>query len=194
MATSLTPTSRYTVDDVAAFPDDGKLRELVDGKIVEWDVPSWQHGLLETELAAILRSYVRHHHLGLVACGEVMTRILSSNRDARGSDIEFRRRGSIPTEDTAAAATLTAPDFVIEVISPSDRGDMMADKIRDWLRAGVRLLWYVDPATGDTTVYQGDRVTQVPAQETLDGGDVVPGFRLCLRDVLDELKEVLAEC
>jgi hypothetical protein len=86
----------------------------------------------------------------------------------------------------------TAPgrsDFVIEVISPSDRPNMMADKIRDWLRAGVQLLWYVDPETGDATVYQGDRVTQVPAEETLDGIDIVPGFRIRLRDVLNELDE-----
>jgi Uma2 family endonuclease len=66
---------------------------------------------------------------------------------------------------------------------------MMADKIRDWLRAGVQLLWYVDPETGDAAVYQGDRVTQVPAEETLDGGDIVPGFRIRLRDVLNELDE-----
>jgi hypothetical protein len=86
----------------------------------------------------------------------------------------------------------TAPgrsDFVIEVISPSDRPDMMAAKIRDWLRAGVQLLWYVDPETGDATVYRGDRVTQVPAEETLDGIDIVPGFRIRLRDVLNELDE-----
>jgi hypothetical protein len=79
-------------------------------------------------------------------------------------------------------------DFANEVISPSDR----ADKIRDWLRGGVQLLWYVDPETGDTTVYQGDRVTQAPAEETMDGGDVVPGFRVRLRDVLDELHAELA--
>jgi hypothetical protein len=76
VATSLAPTRRYTVNDLADFPDDGKLRELVDGRLVEWDVPSWRHGLLETELAAILRGYVRQHHLGLVASGEVMSRIL----------------------------------------------------------------------------------------------------------------------
>jgi Uma2 family endonuclease len=78
-------------------------------------------------LAAILRGYVRQHRLGLVASGEVMSRILGSNRDARGSDIEFRRRGNIPKDDAAAPATSTVPDFVIEVISPSDRPDMMAD-------------------------------------------------------------------
>jgi hypothetical protein len=86
----------------------------------------------------------------------------------------------------------TAPgrsDFVIEVISPSDRPNMMADKIRDWLRAGVQLLWYVHPETGNITVYRGDHVTQVPAEETLDGIDIVPGFRIRLRDVLNELDE-----
>ncbi len=53
----------------------------------------------------------------------------------------------------------------------------------------MQLLWYVDPETGNTTDYQGDRVTRVPAHETLDGGEVVPGFRIRLRDVLNELDE-----
>jgi Uma2 family endonuclease len=122
-----------------------------------------------------------------------MSRILGSNCDARGSDIEFRRHGNIPMEDAAAPATSTVPDFVIEVITPSDRPDMMAGKVRDWLRAGVQLLWYVDPVTGDTTVYQGELVIQVLAHEALDSGEVVPGFSLRLRDVLDELNAELTQ-
>ncbi len=63
------------------------------------------------------------------------------------------------------------------------------DKVHDWLRAGVRLLWYINPETGATTVYQGRRIALVGADELLDGGDVLPGLQLRLRDFLAELDE-----
>jgi len=78
MVTALAPTRRYTIDDLDQFPDDDKLRELVDGKIVEWDMPSWEHSTLEAELARIIGNFVREHRLGLVGSGEGMVRILGS--------------------------------------------------------------------------------------------------------------------
>ncbi|HEY8838420.1 MAG TPA: Uma2 family endonuclease [Dehalococcoidia bacterium] len=133
----------------------------------------------------------RKHRLGLVAGGESMVRILGSRHDARGSDIEFSRRGRVTRDDARAPASMPVPDLVVEIISPSDRADRVLDKIHDWLRTGVQLLWYVNPETGNTTVYEGNRVTYVAADETLDGGDVLPGFQVRLRDLLDELNEAM---
>jgi Uma2 family endonuclease len=190
MVSTLAPTRRYTVDDLEQFPDDGKLRELVDGQIVEWDMPNWEHSVLEAELGRIIGNFVRAHRLGTVGSGEAMVRILGSAHDARGSDIEFCSRGRRKwAEEARLPAALTPPDLVVEIISPSDRGDRVLDKIRDWLRAGVRLLWYIDPENGNTAVYQDDRITYVTAEETLDGGDVLPGFHVRLADVLRDVRE-----
>jgi Uma2 family endonuclease len=191
MGSALAPTRRYTVDDLEQFPDDGKLRELVHGEIVEWDVPSWEHAALEAELTSILRNFVRTHRLGIVSSGEGMVRILGSKHDARGSDIEFCRRGRRSRDEARLPAALTPPDLVVEIMSVSDRDDRVKAKVRDWLRAGVQLLWYIDPESGDTTVYQGDRVSVIPADETLDGGDVLPGFQIRLGSVLQELREAM---
>jgi Uma2 family endonuclease len=188
---ALAPTRRYTVDDLEHFPDDGKLRELVNGEIVEWDMPSWKHAVLEAELARVIGNFVRKRRLGTVGSGEGMVRILGSKYDARGSDIEFCRRGRRGWEEAGLPAALTPPDLVVEIVSPSDRDDRVRAKVNDWLRAGVQLLWYVDPDTGDTTVYRGDQVSVVPADETLDGGDVLPGFQIRLASVLQELREAM---
>jgi len=192
MVTTLAPTRRYTVDDLDQFPDDGKLRELVNGQIVEWDVPSRQHALLEAELASIIRNFVRERRLGTVGSGEAMVRILGSAHDARGSDIEFCRRGRSTWDEARLSAALTAPDLVVEIISPSDRAGQVLDKVHDWLRAGVQLLWYINPDTGDTTVYQGDRVSHVAADEVLDGGDLLPGFQVQIGSLLHDLREEMA--
>lgn len=191
MVTAAPPTRRYTVDDLDQFPDDGKLRELVDGTIVEWDVPSWKHSALEAELARLIGNFVREHRLGTVGTGEAMVRILGSAHDARGSDIEFVRRGKRSRDEADLPAALTAPDLVVEIISPSDRADRVLDKVHDWLQVGVQLLWYINPDTGTTTVYQGEHVTYVMADEILDGGDVLPGFQVRIGVLLQELREAM---
>lgn len=178
---------RHTVEYLESFPDDGRLRELVDGRVVEWDVTNHVHGFFLMALGALLRTFVVQHHLGRVVGGDALVKIGESDFDARGPDIAFYARGRMP-RDSRAAATVTVPDFVIEILSPSDRAGLVQEKVRDWLRAGVRLLWYVDPDTGTTAVYHAGTVRYVGPDDVLDGADVVPGFQLRLRELLDELE------
>ena len=180
------PARRYSIHDLAGFPDDGKLRELVDGRMVEWDVPTYEQGEVEAILAAVLLRHAQEHRLGHVVSGEVMVRVQGSEDAVRGADIAFYRRGR--PRDRRAAATLAVPDLVVEILSPSDRAGEVDRKIGHWLRAGVRLLWYVNPETGTTTVHTGAGSRCVAAEETLDGGDVLPGLRLRLRDLLEQLE------
>lgn len=184
------PTRRYTIDDLAGLPDDGKRRELDDGQIVEWDVPDFEHGFFLAVLERIIGLFVSEHRLGAMTGGDQMVRILQSRHSARGADVAFYRRGRIPT-DRRAAATVGVPDFVIELISPSDRAADVQRKVHDWLRTGVKLLWYVNPETGDTTVYHAGRLRYAGPDDALTGEDVLPGFTMRMRDVLDELAELV---
>lgn len=186
------PTRRYTIPDLADFPDDGKLRELVDGQIVEWDVTNLHHGYFITALSRLLANFVFDHNLGLVVSADPYVRVQGSDHDVRGPDIAFYAIGRIPHNLRASAADI-APDFVIEILSPSDRAAAVARKIADWLRAGVRLLWYVDPETGTTSVYHGRTMTFVQADETLDAADVVPGFTVRLQDIIDRAASLTAD-
>ncbi len=179
-------TRCYTIHDLEQFPVDGKLRELVGGQIVEWDVTTQRHAFLEALLAEHLGHFIRTNRLGRVGTGEGMVRIRNSERDARGYDVAFYRRGRYP-RDLDAAATVSTPDFVVEIISPTDRAGMVEAKVDDWLRAGVELLWYINPETGTTTVYYQGTIRRVPASEPLDGGAVLPGLQLRLRELLEEL-------
>ena len=192
MASAPTATKRYTVEDLAQFPDDGKLRELVDGRIEEWEVTTARHGLLMSLLSTLLTNHVRPRRLGRVVSGDSLVRVLGSDFDARGGDVAYYVHGRFP-RDADAPATDTPPDFVIEILSPSDRAAAVEAKVADWLRAGVRLLWYANPETGTTMVYQGDRVLRLGPDQVLDAGDVVPGFQIRMRELLDEFEEAVTE-
>ncbi len=179
-------TRRLSIDDLARFPEDGKRRELVDGQVVEWDVTTLRHGAIANLLATIITGFVRQYRLGTVVTTDALICLLGSAYHARGGDIAFFARGRLPGDLDASAADVV-PDFVVEVLSPSDRADQVQAKIHDWLGAGVRLLWYVDPATGITAVYRPDGGVVAGPEDRLDGGDVLPGFTLRLQDLLDEL-------
>jgi Uma2 family endonuclease len=70
-----------------------------------------------------------------------------------------------------------APDLAVEVLSPGDRPWEVRKKVEDWLRAGTRLVWVVNPANRSATEYRSaDDVQQVPEDGSLGGGDVVPGY------------------
>jgi Uma2 family endonuclease len=186
MVSALTPVKRCTVDDLDQFPADGKRRELVGGQIVEWDVTTLLHSAVLLALGSLLRGFVSARGLGLAVGGDPLVRIQGSEFDARGPDVAFYARERIP-HDLRASTTDVAPDFVIEVLSPSDRAGEVERKIEDWLRAGVRLLWYVNPETGTTMVYSDLSVVRVGPQGTLDGANVVPGFQVRIQDLLDDL-------
>ena len=81
-----------------------------------------------------------------------------------------------------------APDLVIEVLSPSDTHGYVQEKMSRYFAAGARLAWAVNPALRHVLVYrtpEPDRLLRVT--DTLDGEDVLPGFRLPLAELFAEL-------
>lgn len=84
----------------------------------------------------------------------------------------------IPKTGIPAAYWPFAPDLAVEVVSPSDRASDVEAKVGDYLAAGTRLIWIVDPAARVVRVHRSLRDVQVLAEDAeLTGGDVLPRFR-----------------
>jgi Uma2 family endonuclease len=78
-----------------------------------------------------------------------------------------------------------APDWVAEILSPGDRPGEVLEKVGQWLSAGVRLVWVLDPLRRRMWVYRADgTVSIVKREEALDGEDVFPDCRCPLGDIL----------
>ena len=102
----------------------------------------------------------------------------------RAADLAFVHRdrlAQIPEERYAGIA----PDLVAEILSPKDRPGEVLEKVGQWLSAGVRLVWVLDPARQHARVYRADgTVSIVGSDEELDGEQVLPGFRCRLGEIL----------
>jgi Uma2 family endonuclease len=79
------------------------------------------------------------------------------------------------------------PDLAVEVLSETNTQAEMDDKLEKYFRAGVRLVWYIDPATRSARAFTSQSgVREISLDDELDGGDVLTGFRLSLRFVFEQ--------
>jgi Uma2 family endonuclease len=163
---------------------DGYRFDLVDGSLVERDtgsISSWVGGVLYAQLLA----YCRGQRVGWAWHADAGFDCFTRQRTVRFPDVSVVRYGRLPGEQLPDGHIKVAPDFVAEIVSPNDLAEDLEDKLQDYRSAGVRLVWVIYPAVGTARVHRLDRrVTEVSADEFLDGEDVLPGFRVRVADLL----------
>ena len=136
----------------------------------------YRHGDVAARLLTALMNHVDAHHLGRVFAAETGFRLASDPDTVRAADVAFIQQDRLPDPPPRGFAAL-APDLVVEVLSPDDRPGETLAKVGDWLNAGVRLVWVVDPERRAARTYRQDgSEAPVAADGSLDGEDAVPGF------------------
>jgi Uma2 family endonuclease len=170
-----------TEEELLRLPKDGYKRELVDGKIVV-SPAGYRHGWVIVRLTVRLGAFVAEHGLGDVL--ESSTGFRLPSRNVRSPDISFVAAGRVSEPMPEGYAQL-APDLVVEVLSPDDSPRLVLDKVGEYLGAGSRLVWVIDPKARCAAVYRSlTDVTRVPEDGRLEGEDVLPGFSCPLAEIL----------
>ena len=170
-----------TADELLHVPD--KHAELVRGVLVVREPPGLPHGRIAVELAAALVAHVRANGLGRVYVESGFK--LAANPDTvRGPDLAFISQSRIPDPEPRGYPDL-APDLAVEVLSPDERPGEVLGKVADYLSAGTKLVWVIDPDRRLARIYRADGTEQIVSdQEQLRGEDVLPGFSCPLNAVL----------
>jgi Uma2 family endonuclease len=160
----------------------GCICELIDGVLVEKTM-GWKESLLAVEIAHRIRGYLETHDLGDVLGADGTLRILP--QQVRVPDVCFLSWQRFPGgERPQAPIPPLAPDLAVEILSPGNTEGEMRRKLRDYFTAGVRLVWYVDPATRSARAYTApDQCVEIGEDGSLSGGDVLPEFTLPLREL-----------
>ena len=177
-------TEGLTSDDLYGLPDNGQRHELVRGRLLSEPPAGFEHGDLLSEIALQLRAFVKAHTLGRVVGGDVGF-ILGRDPDTvRAPDVAFVKQDRLPEGRLKKKFFSGPPDLAVEVLSPDDRPGAVTAKVADYLAAGTRIIWLVDPDDRTVTVIRpGAPPRQLAEKDEIDGEDVVPGFRLVVAEL-----------
>jgi Uma2 family endonuclease len=157
-----------------------KVLELIDGEIVEKTAAPPFYSATASRISRYLLGFIDEYHLGYVT-GEAGGYHVS-DRNMFAPDVAFiskERQPDLPRE----GFNPIAPDLAVEVVSPTDSYKDVAKKVRTYLQNGTRMVWVFEPETETVTVHTPDGQYVVDIDGTLDGGDVLPGFKLPLKKV-----------
>jgi Uma2 family endonuclease len=190
---SMTATLETAASPPPAIEDDS-LYEVVNGRRVE--LPPM--GAFPTRVASILGQnlgpYAKAKGLGRVDV-EMLYRLDDVGDLERRPDVAFvsyqrwPRNQPVPED----AAWDVVPDLAVEVVSPTDRAEAALDKVREYFEAGVQFVWVIYPKLRVVHVFESfTRIRVLTRADDLDGGALLPGFRLPLATLFEDETEETA--
>jgi Uma2 family endonuclease len=185
---SLSPTTNAGA--VLPLADD-MLYEVVDGLVVDLD-PMGAHEIwLATELVVHLGNFARQHQLGR-AVQEMLFDFTAMVQRKRRPDVAFVSYERWPRQRRVphAEAWEVVPNLAVEVISPSDRGDDILDKVAEYFRIGVECVWGIFTSQEQVYIYESPTQVRILTRaDELYGEPVLPHFRLPLAALFEAVEE-----
>ena len=183
MSTTKLATKRMTAEELEQLPDDGYRYELVRGELIRMAPANFEHAEIVGNLIFVLQTHVKPRGLDVV--GPEGGFILEREPDTvRAPDVVFVRADRAPRGALARHFAEMAPDLAVEVRSPSDSMASLLAKADEYLARGAQLVWVFDPVPRRVHIRRADGSTAVLSEgDELDGGDVLPDFRVALREI-----------
>lgn len=167
-----------TAEELLKLPRGSSRYELVNGELKQMSPAGHTHGRIAARLRVALGQHVEEHNLGEVYAAETGYQLRSNPDTIRAPDVSFIRLARVAEVGETKGYWPGAPDLAVEVVSPGDTVAEVEEKVAEWLAAGTPLVWVVSPKLHTVTVYRSlTHITALTQNDTLDGGEVVPGFR-----------------
>ncbi len=182
-----TPPKLLTAEEFAGRTDLGPHTELVKGEVIDVPPPSLIHDVVCQNIGFELSSYVRSRGLGRVASNDSGILTERDPDTLRGADVAYFSYSRVPKDDPPDGYPEVAPELVFEVLSPDDRWVKISPKVTEYLEAGVKLVYVIDPDRRLAMLCRPDDVSPITfgPDEDLVFPDVLPDFRLRLGTLLD---------
>lgn len=189
-----TTTRLITADELEEMPhrdeqgNDCRL-ELIRGELKIMSPTKPLHGIVCARVAAALTNFVEATELGLAFGAETGFVVERDPDTVIGADAAFVSRERLATVEDFEKFFPFAPDLAVEVLSPGNTKSEMDEKITLYFAAGSRAVWVFNPKRRAASVYSSPSEFRVlSVQDTLEGGDVLPGFRLVLSELFAGLR------
>jgi Uma2 family endonuclease len=190
-----TTTRLITADELEDMPhrdehgNDCRL-ELIRGELKVMSPTKPLHGVVCARLTVKLGSFVEEHDLGETFGAETGFVVERDPDSVLGTDVAFVSRERLATVENEEKFFPFAPDLAVEVLSPGNTVKEINEKIALYFAAGSRAVWVFNPKRRTATVYSSpSEFRTLSEQDTLDGGDVLPGFSLELSKLFAAMKK-----
>ena len=175
-----------TADDLLRLHSEGVRGELIMGVLHETVSTGLEHGAVVMNIGILMGGFVKPRRLGWLIGSDSGILLEQSPDTVREPDIAYISAERLPLDVRVRGYSQVVPDLVVEVVSPSDRPAPVYDKAQMWLRFGVRLVLIVDPEARSIMAVPSEGMTRTfTADDTLDCGEVLPGFSCPVREIFD---------
>ena len=162
----------------------GRPVELVNATLVEKPMGSHESAIA-MELSYNLKHFIKQNGIGGRVTGEAGPLRMSA-ANVRMPDVCWTAPGDRRSSERDKKVPQEPPTLAVEVISEDNTDAEMDQKLREYFASGCRLGWVLYPKTRTLRVFAGvDRFRTLEANDTLDGGDVLPGFSVRVGDLFD---------
>ncbi len=180
----VTTTKPITAEELFNMPDDGYRYELIRGELKQMTPAGSEHGRIIINIALSLGQHVKQNKLGTLFGSETGFKIASNPDTVRAPDVPFVNQERLDQIGNIKEYWPEAPDLAVEVISPSDTYNEVEEKVFEWLEAGTRMVIVVNPRNHIVSVYRSlTDIVMLTENDTLDGGDVVPGWTIAVKEI-----------
>lgn len=178
-----------TEKDVLALREgpERRLCELVDGVLVE-KAMGIRESLLAGVIVHLIWDFLKKDDLGVVFGADGMMRTFPDQ--VRIPDVSFISWDRYPGDEVPNEGVSSfLPNLAVEVLSPSNTKGEMERKLRDYFLASIELVWVIDPKSQTAKAYTSpEDVQRIGKTGSLDGGAVLPGFRLPLKQLFSHTR------
>lgn len=178
------PLSRenlHTIEEIYALPE-GKRAELIDGHLYMMAPPSREHQKIVGEIFGTVRDYIKKNH---VSCEPYMSPFAVFLNGDETNYVEPDVSVICDKNKLTDSGCMGAPDWVVEIVSPSSKRMDYYIKLFKYRTAGVREYWIVNPATKRVMVYNFQRDDAGDYSFTEDiPVSIYPGFAINLSEQL----------
>jgi Uma2 family endonuclease len=173
-----TTSKPVTVEELWDMRHEPYRFALIDGELYRMPGAGGTHGEVTVRVCVRLHPFVESHGLGAVFA-EVGFRLFPDRLTTLFPDVAFVRTERLPPREGRERFLNLRPDLAIEIFSPTDYPKLMDEKIAQYLAAGTPLIWVLYPRKRSVRVVRpGYDEAELGPDETLDGGDVLPGFSI----------------
>lgn len=165
------------------MPDDGVERWLIAGELRERPMTrrNRYHSVTMTLVAYRLQAWLdtQPEPRGQVLTGEAGVILRRGPDSTVGVDVAYVGPDVLARQTDESSLIEGVPVLAVEILSPSDTVEDIRDKVKEYLRAGVALVWLLDPYDQTVKVYtQGAEPELFSASQQLDGAPHLPGFKV----------------